>query len=304
MNEEMIIANAIGSNGFTTDDTTAGLVNPEYWDKNLMSFLEKNLVIADKAKVFDNILGQDGDSFHVTIDAAPTAAAAVAETDDITVSAFETMTQVTFTPTEYGKAYQLHDKEARRGFINAMQNMTMKLGYALALGRDSVAVTLLQSGAGNSYVVNGVAATALASSDKLDYPSIVRACRLIKEDLLVPRYLFVNAKGFEDLSLDQNFKFVEHAGTDETLRAGRIGRIYGLDVYETTQIAVSSNETKAIVLGVDQMGEPCFGIGRKLLPELRTQAWALGRYTDIRAVEEWDMKVLRANGICTVSHYE
>lgn len=304
MNEEMIIANAIGSNGFTTDDTTAGLINPEYWDRNLMAYLTKNLVVADKAKVFDNILGQDGDSFHVTIDATPTAAAAVAETDDITVSAFETMTQVTFTPTEYGKAYQLHDKEARRGFINAMENMTQKLGYALALGRDSAAVTLLQGGAGNSYVVNGVAASALASSDKLDYATIVRGCRLIKEDLLVPKYLFVNAKGFEDLSLDQNFKFVEHAGTDETLRAGRIGRIYGLDVYETTQIAVSNNVTKAIVLAVDQMGEPVFGIGRKLLPELRTQSWALGRYTDIRAVEEWDMKILRANGICTLSHYE
>lgn len=297
--------NAIGSNGFTTDDTTAGYVNPTYWNRQLLDFLQRNLVIADKARVYDDILGQDGSSFKVTIDAAPTAAAAVAESVDVTVSAFETMSQVTFTPSEYAKAYQLSDKEARRSFIDAMGNMTRKIGYAMALARDTAAVTLLTASAGNAVLVNGKAATSLlASSDTLDYNTIVNACTAIRQDLLVPKFLFVSPGGFGQLAKSQQFSFVEHAGTDETLRTGRIGRIYGLTVFETTQIAPTSNVSKALILAVDQMGDPVFGIGRKALPTIRTQRWELGRYTDIVGVEEWDMQMLRVDGVCTAAHYE
>lgn len=304
MSRETIIMNAIGSNGFTTDDTSAGLINPTYWNKSLMAYLEENLVLASKAKVFDDILGQDGASFKVTIDAVPTAAAAVAETADVTVSAFETVTQVTFTPSEYAKAYQLSDKEARRSFFSAMDNMTKKIGYAMALGRDDAAVTLLTASAGNAVVANGVAFTALASSDTLEYEDIVNGCTAIRQDLLVPRYLFVSPAGFGQLAKSQQFSFIEHAGTSETLRGGQIGKIYGLTVFETTQIAPSSNKTKALIVGVDQMGEPVFGIGRKALPEIRTQRFELGRYTDVVGVEEWDMKMLRVDGVCTVGYYE
>lgn len=296
--------NAIGANGFTTDDTTAGYINPTYWNKQLLAFLEARLVVADKAKVYDDILGQDGSSFKVTVDAAPTAAAAVAETADITVSAFETMAQVTFTPSEYAKAYQLSDKQARRGFISAMENMTDKLGYAMALGRDTAAVTLLTASAGNAVTVNNVAYTALASSDTLSYATIVNGCTAIRQDKLIPKYLVLSPGGFGQLAKAQQFSYVDSSGSSETLRGGQIGRIYGLTVFESTQIAPTANKSKALIIGVDQMGEPCFGIGRKQLPTVRTQRWELGRYTDIVGVEEWDMQMLRTDGICTVGHYE
>jgi N4-gp56 family major capsid protein len=303
MNAEELIQNAIGANGFTTDETSAGLINPSYWNKQLMAYLTKSLVVANKAKVFNDILGQDGSSFKVTIDATPTAAAAVAETDDVTASVFETVTQVTFTPSEYAKAYQLSDKEARRGFFNVMENMTKKIGYAFALLQDTTAVSLLQTSAGNSIIANG-AATSAASTDTLDYDDIVNACKEIRADLMVPRFLFVSPGGFAQLAKAAQFSYVEHAGTDETLRTGSIGKIYGLTVYETTQIAPSSNQTKAIVLGVDQLGEPVFGIGNKAMPEIRMQRFELGRYTDIVGVCEWDMQMLRVNGVCKILHYE
>lgn len=304
MNKETIIMNAIGSNGFTTDETTAGYINPTYWNRQLLAFLEERLVVANQAKVYDDILGQDGSSFKVTIDAVPTAAAAVSETDDVTVSAFETMSQVTFTPSEYAKAYQMSDKQARRGFIDTMSNMTRKIAYALALKRDDTAVTLLQTSAGNTYNVNNVVHSNLASSDTLDYNTIVSGCKLIRDDLLVPYALFVSPGGFAQLAKAQQFSYVQNAGTDETLRSGQIGKIYGLTVYETTQIAPSSNKTKSFILARDQMGEPVFGIGRKALPTIRSQRWELGRYTDVVGVEEWDMQMLRVNGVCLVGHYE
>lgn len=303
MNEYEVIQNAIGANGFVTTAASGSLVNPTYWNKQLMSFLDEKLVIANHAKVFDDILGQDGASFKVTIDTAPTAAAAVAETADVTVSAYETLTQVTFTPSEYAKAYQLSDKEARRSFFSAMENMSRKIGYALALARDDAAVTLLTATTNPSVIANSVAYTALASSDTLDYADVVNAATKIRQALMVPYAIFLSPGGLGQLSKDPFFSYVNYAGT-QVAQTGLIGRIYGLDVYWTTQIAPSSNKTKAIVLGHDPMGEPTFGIGRKALPDVRMQYFALGRYTDVVGVEEWDMQVLRTAGICVLAHYE
>ena len=46
-----------------------------------------------------------------------------------------------------------------------------------------------------------------------------------------------------------------------------------------------------------------FGIAQKRNPYLETEYHARERYTDIVAVEDYDIKVLRANGICTIETY-
>jgi hypothetical protein len=120
---------------------------------------------------------------------------------------------------------------------------------------------------------------------------------------MVPYAIFVNPAGLGQLSKDPFFSYVSYAGTT-VAQTGLIGRIYGLDVYWTTQITASTNKTKAIVLGRDPVGEPCFGIGIKQTPSIRTQRFELGRYTDIVGVEEWDMQMLRTAGVCVLAHYE
>lgn len=297
-----IIKNAIGANGFVSTDVSAVYVSPSYWNRQVLQFLEARLVLVPFAKVYDDILGQDGSSLTVTIDATPTAAAAVAETDDVTIST-QSHGQVVFTPTEYAKGFQLHDKVARRSFVDQMNNMSQKIGYALALARDSAAVTLLQGSAGNAVTANGVASSAIASSDTLDFLDIVNAAKLIMDDLLVPRALIVGTAGWTQLAKDAQFREADKAGDNSTLREGRVGRIFGLDVIYTTQIGVAANKSKAVMIGVDQLGEPCFGICRKSTPQVRTERHERGRYTDIIGVEEWDIKMLRANGFCTIEHY-
>jgi hypothetical protein len=39
------------------------------------------------------------------------------------------------------------------------------------------------------------------------------------------------------------------------------------------------------------------------MPYLETEYHALERYTDIVAVEDYDVKILRANGICAIQTY-
>lgn len=302
MNKDIIL-NAIDANAFSSDDTAAGYVNPTYWNRQVLSFLETKLVVADKAKVYDDLLGQDGASLNVTIDATPTAAVATAESDAVAISA-QSHTQVVFTPSEYTKGYQLTDKEARRSFVDQLTNMARKIGYSLALARDTAAVTLIQGGAGNSVVANGVASSAIASSDTIDFDDIIDAMTAIRSDDLVPRYLIVSPGQAGQLMKLPQFARADYAGDNSVFREGLVGKIAGMEVFETTLIAPDSNVTTAFVMAVDQLGESCFGIARKALPTIRTERHERDRKTDIVGVEEWDMKILRANGFCTIQSYE
>jgi len=300
---EFIAKTAAGyeSNAFTTSETSAGYINPEIWNKEVLKFLREKLVVAPLGKIYNDLKNKPGDVVNITISSTPSAAAAVAESDQVAITAYE-KTQVVFTPTEYGAAYQLTNKEKTRSFINLMQDMTQQLGYQLALLKDDTCVTLLQTSAGNSVVANGVASSAIASSDTLDYDDIVNAKKAIMVDKLEPYALIIGAEQYGDLLKLAAFRDASQFG-DNVAKNGFIGTVSGIKVYWTTQIAASASKEKAIMLGKDGAGVAPFGIAIKRDPYLETEYHALGRYTDIVAVEEYQVRVLRANGICTIETY-
>lgn len=303
MNTKELVMNAIDSDGFQTTTASAGYINPELWNRQVLKMVEDTIVVAGYAKVYDDILGAPGDSFNVTINSAPSAATAVAESDDVSISTYA-VTTVQFSPTEYAAAYNLSDKEARRGFYNIAQDMIQKLGYSLALKRETAAISLLQSGAGNTVTANGVSAGSIASSDKIDYDDIVNLRKEIVKDKLLPKVLFVSPGQYTELLKNQAFRDASQYGGRETVFGGRIVKVAGIDVVETTLITPTSSKSKAIMLGYDMGMVPPFGIGRKSLPKIERQRHALGRYVDIVAVEEWDMQILRADGVGTLQSYD
>ena len=307
MDNKQLIMNAIDANGFSgtgQNTTVAGYINPTLWNTQLLQFLEANLVLTRFAKVYNDLLGQAGSTLKVTINSTPAAAAAVAESDDVTIAVYAN-TQVTFTPTEYAFAYALSDKEARRAFYDVATDMSRKIGYALALARDTNTRTKLYASPGNTVMVSGKTATTdLASSDTLDFATVVNAATKIRSGYMIPRYFIVSPGQLAQLSKLSQFSYANQAGTTQTLYGGMLGTLYGMEVYWTTQITPASNVSKGIMLGVDQFGEPCFGIAIKANPTIRTQRWELGRYTHIVGCEEYDIEVLRTAGICIVDSYD
>jgi N4-gp56 family major capsid protein len=307
MDNKQLIMNAIDANGFSgtgQNTTVAGYINPTVWSTQLLQFLEQNLVLTRFAKVYNDLLGQAGSTLKITINSTPAVAAAVAESDDVTVAVYAT-TQVTFTPSEYAFAYELSDKEARRAFYDVATDMARKIGYALALKRDTVARTALYASPGNTVMVAGKSATTdLASSDTLDFATVVNAATKIRTGYMIPRYFVVSPGQLGQLSKLSQFSYANQAGTTQTLYGGMLGTLYGMEVYWTTQVTPSSSVSKAIMLGVDQFGEPAFGIAMKANPTIRTQRFELGRHTNIVGVEEYDVQVLRAAGVCIVDSYD
>jgi len=301
MDSRDFIQKAYDSNAFTTAQTTAGYVNPEIWEKQLLVHVKSNLVLANLGRNYDMRGGNNGDTLHVTIGVEPTTAAAVAEDASVAVQAYE-KTTIAFNPSERGTAYQMTNKEKDRTFISLMQDMVEQLGYALAKRVDTDLVTLIQAGAGNEVTVNDVAYGSLTSADTLDYDTIVKGKIAIMNDKLLAKQLVVNPTQYGQLLMDQQFKEFDHFG-EKVAKNGFIGQIAGLEVFVTTQIPIASDSAKALILGVDDMGVPSYGIAIKRDPYIETEYHALERYTDIVAVMDYDVKMLRANGACTVGSY-
>jgi len=301
MDTRSFIAKAYDANAFTTAQASAGYINPEIWNKEVLMALENNLVLANLGKKYDDLLMKEGDTLNITVGVTPASGSTVAESSAISVAAYS-KTQVVFTPSERGLAYQLTNKEKDRSFINLMQDMTSELGYSLAVEKDTKCKAILYAGFGNSIISNGVVSSAIASSDTIDYDDIVNASTAIRQDHLIPKYLVVGDEQYGDLLKLAAFRDASQFN-GEVAKTGFLGKVAGLEVYSTDAIIGSSNVIKAIVLGVDKKGVPSFGIAQKRNPYIETEYHALERYTDIVAVEDYDAKVLRANGICLISSY-
>ena len=298
-----IIDRAINANGWNSTSTSAGYVQPEQWNKDVRMFTQSQLVVAKLGETFMDLTRDKGDTLNITIDSEPTEASALVESTDVSIDAL-TFTQVVFTPTEYGAAYQLSDKSVRRTFIDMMAEVTMKLGYRLALKQEKLAVALLQAGAGNAVVANGVASSAIASSDTLDENDILSARAEIKKDKYVPTTLIVSIGQEKALLGNSLFNNADKYGARDAVLGGFIGEAFGLKIFWSDLIAASASKSKAIMLGQNVNGEKSFGKAVISEPYIEVQKFARGRYTDIVAVEDYQFKVLHANAICTIETYD
>jgi N4-gp56 family major capsid protein len=302
MNKVELIKNAIDASGFVSTDTEAGYINPDIWNRQLLEHVESNIVVSKKGETYNDLLNQPGEVLNISVDAEPTAASALTETSDVSIDTL-TFSQVTFTPTEYGAAYQVSDKEMRRSFFDLMQNISKKLGYRLARKKEALTISTITTNAGNSIVANGVVSSDIASSDTLDEDDIVDAMKELRVDKFNPTDLIVSTCQIHQLMKIDTFKQAYAYGGREVILGGELGTIYGLNVSFAHEIVESSNAAKALLLGTTQGGEKAFGICQKSNPALQTEYHALGRYTDFVAVEEYDIQVLHANGICTIETY-
>ncbi len=302
MNKRELIKRSLDTeNAFISSDAEATAVNPEIWDRQLMEYQEKNLVVAPQAEQFD--FRNAGSDYTVTIDEAPSAASELTETTDISISSFATR-QKTFTPSEYGAAYQLTRKEAVRAFFNVAERMTRKLGYKLAVKKDNIAVDTIYNGAGNTILANGKTATSdLTDTDTLNYELITKGIKNIETDVYTPTKLIISYTQKQQLLNLGTINKANEFGTRDAIQRGLVGELFGLQIIASHSIVPESSVAKAIMLGETQTGEQAFGMATKRDPIIEREYHARGRYWDIVAHEEYDFKVLHSDAIELLATY-
>lgn len=293
------------STGFISSDSTAALVNPTIWDRQLREFEMASLVVTPLAEQFD--LTGPGADMRVTIDGAPAAAALLTETTDVTVSSIA-VRQVTFTPKEYGAAYQVTKKEAVRSFFPVMERMTRKLSYSLSLNKDAVAIAAVQaaSASANNFIYTNAktAATAYATTDTLTLAQITQGISVLESAYYQAKSLVITPSQKKQLLDNTNLSKANEFGTRAAIANGLIGELFGLTLYVSSNPAMKSSSCgKALLLGASGTGEACFAYATKRTPAMETEYHPRGRYWDIVATEEYDFQVLHPSAIVQIWTY-
>jgi hypothetical protein len=300
MNTRRFLARAIDANAFVSSDAYATVVNPAIWDTNLRDYQEKMIVYTNHVTTFD--FRQPGRDYTVTIDAAPTAAALVAETDAVTIQPI-TNRQVTFTPTERGTAMQTTRKELVRAFFPVMENMTKKLAYSLAMLKDSTGIAVAVEGATTKLVANDVAITDIASTDTLGLEDFTRANRVIKNYYYKPVKAFIcNSQEEQVLNITQIQKANEF-GTRSAIDDGLVGQLFGIKIYVTDSVLSTGNTAKMLVQGESKTGEQAVGYAIKRDAMIERDYDPFFRKESLIAHEEYDFQVLHPDAIVTIQSY-
>lgn len=294
-----LIKRAYAANTFETSQTEAGYVNPEYWDRAVLDHVRTNTVALQFGRDRSSLMG-DGDAYNITVLSEPASASSVAESASVAVVEWAPTTAV-LTPTEYGIAYSITDKEMRRAFLEVMNQMVQDLGYGLGKKADALVISELQTSAGNTVVANGVVSSDVASSDTLDHIDVINAMEANEVDEFTRHIaLLVNAQQGADLMKDSTFLTADKFGSDLAAnRNGFMGQVLGVPVYKTQQIPVASSKSKAILISAPD----AFAYGFKETGGIKTEYFARGRYTEIVGVIDFDVVTTKANAICTIESY-
>lgn len=206
---------------------------PEVWSKELQIQREANLVMANHVDRWDDEVKSFGDTIHMPMVANRTALTKVAGTTVAFRASTEGQVVIGITTQAYD-ADIIEDMAQVQSKYNLMQVYTKKFGYSIAAKVDSDLLGLYAS------VAQTIGAS--ASNVGIGYTNIIRGNRLLdaanapKED----RFLIVDPIGYEQLLQITNFvryDAVGQADSKNPINNGRIGRVFGIDVFESTQVA-------------------------------------------------------------------
>jgi N4-gp56 family major capsid protein len=250
---------ALGSDHLTT--SIAGNFIPELWSDEVIGAYKSNLVIANLVTKLSH-KGKKGDTIHIPVPSRGTASAKVAETQVTLLASTNSVINVSIDQHyEYSKL--IEDIAEVQSLASMRKFYTDDAGYALAKQVDTKLGTLwegLQGGTvGGSdaaswetaYTINS-GDTALElytgnASNARDITDVaIRALNLKLDDADVPmdqRALIIPPIAANDLLGINRFTEQQYIGSGDAIRSGKIGMIYGSDVYISSNCPTASDST-------------------------------------------------------------
>ena len=253
---------ALGSNQVTT--SVANNFIPELWSDEVIGAYKSNLVVANLVTKL-NHKGKKGDTIYIPVPARGSASAKAANTQ-VTLSA-ATNTKVTVSIDKHYEYSKLIEDIAEVQSLASMRKFyTDDAGYALAKQVDTDLFALSEGfqggtvgGSGSSSYENAVigsnGSTAYngGSSNAADITDAgIRRMLLTLDDADVPmdnRVLVVPPICANDMLGINRFTEQQFIGSGDAIRTGKIGQIYGVDVYITSNAPSAAGNS-----GADRVG--------------------------------------------------
>jgi len=252
---------ALGTNQVTT--SVANNFIPELWSDEVIGAYKSNLVVANLVTKLSH-KGKKGDTIYIPVPARGSASAKAANTQ-VTLSA-ATNTKVTVSIDKHYEYSKLIEDIAEVQSLASMRKFyTDDAGYALAKQVDSDLFALAEGFQGGTVggtgasayenaVIGGDGSTAYTgnSTNASDITDAgIRRMLLTLDDADVPmdnRVLIVPPICANDMLGINRFTEQQFIGSGDAIRTGKIGQIYGVDVYITSNAPTPAGTDRAGML--------------------------------------------------------
>ena len=249
---------ALGSNQVTT--SVANNFIPELWSDEVIGAYKSNLVVANLVTKLSH-KGKKGDTIYIPVPARGSASAKAANTQ-VTLSA-ATNTAVTVSINKHYEYSKLIEDIAEVQALASMRKFyTDDAGYALAKQVDTDLVTLWEGFQAGTVGGSTTAAWEKAyigstgasfytgnSSNAADITDAgIRALILKLDDADVPmdnRVIVMPPIAANDMLGINRFTEQQFIGNGDAIRTGKIGMIYGVDVYISSNCPTTTTASTA-----------------------------------------------------------
>ena len=252
---------ALGTNQVTT--TIANNFIPELWSDEVIGAYKSNLVVANLVTKLSH-KGKKGDTIHIPVPARGSASAKAANTQVTLSAATNTVISVSIDQHyEYSKL--IEDIAEVQSLASMRKFYTDDAGYALATQVDTKLFSLGEGLQGGTVGGSGAAAWETAvigsngstaytgnSSNAADITDAgIRRMILTLDNADVPmdnRSLICPPIAANDMLGINRFTEQQFIGSGDAIRTGKIGQIYGVDVFITSNAPTPAGTDRAGML--------------------------------------------------------
>jgi len=238
---------------------------PELWSDEVIGAYKSNLVVANLVTKISH-KGKKGDTIHIPVPARGSASLKAADAEVTLIDSANEVVDVSIT-THYEYSKLIEDIAEIQALSSMRKFYTDDAGYALAKQVDTDLMNLaegFQSGAttdktyGSAFIGSG--ATAFTGTNEADIDDAgIRAFLLNLDNADVPmdnRALIIPPVAANDLLGINRFTEQQYIGNGDAIKTGKIGQIYGVDVYISTNCPTvkASGGSAGSAAGTERVG--------------------------------------------------
>lgn len=234
----MAVTGAFGSGNVNISATPSSVFRPNVWSKEVLSFVKSNLVLLPLIKHYDAEVKSSGQTLEIPNVSAISANAKAANT--VVTLNYNTETKTTITLNQhYESSFLVEDLVKVQSAYDLRSDYTQAAAYAIAEKIDSALATSMTTEFKSDGYTNGAYGTAISDANILAINRYLSEAKAPRTD----RVLVVPPKGeAELLAID---KFVRHdaLGTGEAIKTGKLGTIYGNEVFMSQNLVYLDTAT-------------------------------------------------------------
>lgn len=226
--------------------TTAAKFIPKLWSDEVIATYKANLVAANLVRNLNHV-GKKGDTIHIPTPGRNAASAKVKDTAVTLVTDTAVHTDIVINK-HFEWSTQIEDIAELQALNSMRRFYTDDAGYALAKNIDAALVTDLD---GASALTGGNAV--ITTVTDWDASILIALENLNDNDVpLNDRSLIVTPSCMTALMAEERFTEQAFIGSGNAIKTGKIGMIYGVDVYMSTQVGTGNTE-KAFLFQKDAL---------------------------------------------------